>query len=387
MSGRARPTLILLSGLLCDEQVWEEVRQRLTVIADIEVISFPCFSSIESMAERVLALAPGRFALAGHSMGGRVALEVYNRAPNRVSALALLNTGVHAPAPYEPTSRGRLVELARTEGMRALAAQWLPPMLAREYPPDHPLIVRLTRMIERGTPDSFAAQVTALLTRPDARTILPTVSVPVLLLSARDDTWSPPQQHAAMHELCTRSELVILEGAGHMAPAEQPEATALALIKWLNRVIDAEDFQSANDMERLLIADACKLQIYRYARLIDVGAWDAVSLLFSPDGALFRPSEPDIPVQGRSAILASLKSRPYRLSRHLVTNIEVAVESRTHAHAVSSIVLYLAESINEAPTIESTSVGRFHDHLVKSEHQWLFSARRGTMCMRGPRAV
>src|SRR4051812_7265062 len=92
-------SLVLLAGLLCDESVWSEVAAPLRELANIQVFSFPNCSSIETMAEHVLATAPERFALAGHSMGGRVALEVVRRAPHRVSGLALLNTGVHPTRP------------------------------------------------------------------------------------------------------------------------------------------------------------------------------------------------------------------------------------------------------------------------------------------------
>jgi len=104
--------LLLLSGLLCDETLWADIPQRLGDAADVRVISFHGFSSIPAMAQHVLATAPARFALAGHSMGGRVALEVIRSAPARVAGLALLNTGVHTVRDGEPQSRGRLLRLA-----------------------------------------------------------------------------------------------------------------------------------------------------------------------------------------------------------------------------------------------------------------------------------
>src|ERR1700693_5042674 len=103
--------LLLLSGLLCDETIWADIPERLGDRADVRVMSFRGFSSIPAMAEHVLAMAPERFAVAGHSMGGRVALEVLRSAPRRVSGLALLNTGVHTVRDGESQSRGRLLRL------------------------------------------------------------------------------------------------------------------------------------------------------------------------------------------------------------------------------------------------------------------------------------
>ena len=124
-----RPSLLLLSGLLCDEVAWDDVREALGPV-EARAIAFPGFDSIAAMAESVLAAAPPRFALAGHSMGGRVALAIIAEAPERVERLALLNTGVHPRRPGEAEKRQELVDLAYSAGMAAVAERWLPPMLA-----------------------------------------------------------------------------------------------------------------------------------------------------------------------------------------------------------------------------------------------------------------
>jgi pimeloyl-ACP methyl ester carboxylesterase len=231
-----RPVLALLCGLLCDEEIWREVIAALATAVEVRVFNFPDFSSLADMAGHVLASVQGPFAVAGHSMGGRVALEIVRRSEGRVTGIALLNTGVHPPAAHETVSRGRLVSLARSAGMTALAAEWLPPMLNQSAPVQADVHARLLAMIERGSPDSFAAQIRALLTRSDAAPVLAQLQVPTLLLSATGDAWSPPAQHAAMHELCPRAELIIVPAAGHMLPIEQPGAVAAALDSWLERV-------------------------------------------------------------------------------------------------------------------------------------------------------
>jgi pimeloyl-ACP methyl ester carboxylesterase len=227
--------LFLLSGLLCDETVWSDVPRRLADIADVHVVSFGGVSSIATMASRVLAVAPPRFALAGHSMGGRVALEIWRTAPSRVTALGLLNTGVHPTRDSEHDSRGHLVRLARNYGMAALAAEWLPPMLGASPGRVAQLMPALTAMVERSTPDSFAGQIEALLRRPDARPVLATITVPTLLLSGTNDTWSSLTQHADMQQSVRHATLVEIAGAGHMAPVERPDAVARALRGWLAR--------------------------------------------------------------------------------------------------------------------------------------------------------
>ena len=224
--------LLLLSGLLCDDTPWVDVAERLSASCRVRIISFEGCDSLGTMADRVLADAPKNFAVAGHSMGGRVALEVWRRAPGRITALGLLNTGASPPRPEETASRGRLVKIAREQGMAALAAEWLPPMMAGPAASDAERIVarRLTEMVERQTPASFAGQTQALLHRPDAEPLLATIRVPTLLLSGSQDTWSPVSQHMRMQTQIAGSILVEVPGAGHMAPIEQPDAVSKALL-------------------------------------------------------------------------------------------------------------------------------------------------------------
>jgi pimeloyl-ACP methyl ester carboxylesterase len=227
--------LLLLSGLLCDETVWADIPERLADVAEVRILSFGGFSSIAAMAEHVLAVAPERFALAGHSMGGRVALEAVRSARSRIAGLALLNTGVHTVRDGEPQSRGRLLRLAYEKGMSALAAEWLPPMMAAGARSAE-LMPRLTAMIERSTPDVYAGQVNALLNRPDALPVLPMIDVPTLLLSGSEDTWSPVSQHETMRRRIPHATLFEIHGAGHMAPFERPDAVAVALREWLGDI-------------------------------------------------------------------------------------------------------------------------------------------------------
>ena len=228
-----RGTIALLCGLLCDAEIWSGIAGELQKFGEVRIFDFPNFSSMQAMAEHVLTSIAGNFVVVGHSMGGRVALEIVRRSPERVRAVALFNTGTHPPGPHEPESRQRLLTLAQQHGMSALAREWLPPMMGRSTDLAGPLMKRLTRMVERATPETFAMQIHALLSRPDASPVLSTVRVPTLLLSGTDDTWSPPTQHQKMQELCPAAQLVLIERAGHMAPVEQPEKVAATLQSWL----------------------------------------------------------------------------------------------------------------------------------------------------------
>ena len=112
------------------------------------------------------------------------------------------------------------------------ADAWLPPMMGIE-PPEEALMASLRAMVERQTPESFAGQIKALLDRPEAERILASVTVPTLLVAATRDRWSPVAQHQAMQALLPAATLVVIDGAGHMAPAEAPGAVATALREWI----------------------------------------------------------------------------------------------------------------------------------------------------------
>src|SRR4029453_3106124 len=88
--------LLLLPGLLCDRAVWAPILPQLDAVARCDVAEYSDASSLVAMANRALKDAPATFALAGHSMGARVALEIVRRTPERVNGLALLNTGYRA---------------------------------------------------------------------------------------------------------------------------------------------------------------------------------------------------------------------------------------------------------------------------------------------------
>ena len=227
-------SLLLLSGLLCDRTVWEPQIATFGSSHAVIVPDFWGFDSFEAMAEAALAEAPPRFALAGHSMGGRVALEIMRRAPERVERLALLSCGVHPVRPAEVGPRRALVEIAEREGMKALVRTWLPPMLHPQRRGDTALVGTIEAMWCRATPEIFARQIHAALTRHELRPVLPTIACPTLVLCGAEDTWSPPSQHQEIAAAIPGAHLVVVPGSGHMVTLEAPDAVNAELRRWLD---------------------------------------------------------------------------------------------------------------------------------------------------------
>ncbi|MGB6309078.1 MAG: alpha/beta hydrolase, partial [Steroidobacteraceae bacterium] len=83
---------------------------------------------------------------------------------------------------------------------------------------------------------SYAGQINALLNRPDALPVLPTIGVPTLLLSGSEDAWSPVSQQETMRRRIPHATVFEILGAGHLAPIERPDGVALAMREWLAKI-------------------------------------------------------------------------------------------------------------------------------------------------------
>jgi pimeloyl-ACP methyl ester carboxylesterase len=231
---------MLLPGLMCDAAVWAPQVAALQAQARCVIPAYGLRDTLTAMAQQVLAEAPTeRFQMAGHSMGGRVALEVMRLAPQRVQRLALLDTGVHPLAAGEPGQKERagrmaLLKVAQEQGMRAMADQWARGMVHPQRI-GTPLFEAVLDMLERSNVAQFAAQINALLTRPDAAPQQRHIQCPTLVLCGREDAWSTPAHHEAMAAAIPHSTLSIIEHCGHMCTMEQPQAVNEALAAWLQR--------------------------------------------------------------------------------------------------------------------------------------------------------
>lgn len=235
MPDRAKPVLLLLPGLTCDAAVWRDQIDAFQTTHDVRVPDFFGLDSLEAMAAASLALTDGPFALAGHSMGGRVAMQVAAAAPGRVERLALLDTGAHLPDVEEPARRQALIDLGDREGMEAVIGSWLPPMIAPDRRGDLALTNAIADMMRRAGLDAFKRQARALLNRGDGFAQLDGVRAPTAFIVGALDGWSPPEQHRAMQAHVPGSVLTVIDNCGHMAPMEAPEAVNRALSQWLKQ--------------------------------------------------------------------------------------------------------------------------------------------------------
>ncbi len=165
--------LALLPGLILDQALWRHQLTGLSDIAEMRVADFTTQDSVADMARSVLEMMPEEsFALAGLSMGGYVALEVYRQAPQRITKLALLDTRAAPDSPDEIERRRSLMKMAKVGEFKGVTERLLPLFIHEERIRDRPLVEEIQAMSKRVGRDAFQRQQQALLTRIDARPLL-----------------------------------------------------------------------------------------------------------------------------------------------------------------------------------------------------------------------
>ncbi|MDQ3401869.1 MAG: alpha/beta hydrolase [Actinomycetota bacterium] len=228
-------TLVLLHAFPLDSRMWDAVRDRLSdhvrLITPDQRGAGDAPPSLDTVATDVLALLDDhgveQAVLGGCSMGGYASMAVLRAAPHRVSGLVLIDT--KAPADTDEARAGRLDVAARAEREGPghwLADSLLPNLLAR---PDSG---EVRRWIGEQDGASVAWAQRAMAARPDSRDTLRAVVVPTLVVHGAQDALMPVTLAEEMTEL-TRGQLVVLPNAGHLAPVEEPDAVASAIISWL----------------------------------------------------------------------------------------------------------------------------------------------------------
>lgn len=227
--------LVLLPGLLNDHRLWAAQAAGLAESVRVTVADLTLDDTLAGMADRVLAAAPARFALAGLSMGGYVAMEIMRRAPGRVERLALLDTTARPDLPEQTQRRRDAVELARAGGFDKIMPSMLPLLLHPDRLDDAAVTGLAKDMARAVGPDAFARQQAAIMARPDSRESLKAVRCPTLVLCGAQDGLTPPDRHDEMAALIPGARRATVPHCGHLSPIERPDAVTAELRAWLGR--------------------------------------------------------------------------------------------------------------------------------------------------------
>ncbi len=232
-------TLILLPGLACDEGLWRPILPALDGLWPSQVsTAHNRGADLGAMASALLAETPGPLLLAGCSMGGMLALEIWRQAPQRVRGMALLGTTARADTPDLLALRRQAIELFAAGRMeqvlRASAMFAFHPRGAGRAE----LVEGYLAMIRRAGAGQLIAQNRAVMARADRRAELPGIRCPVLVACGEGDQITPPDQAREMAAAIPGARLEIVPGAGHMLTLEQPARVGRLLRSWLASVAD-----------------------------------------------------------------------------------------------------------------------------------------------------
>lgn len=228
-----RPTLLLVPGLLCDEQLWRHQVAALSATADCVVADVATHDSVEGLAGAALAAVEGPFALAGLSMGGYVALEIVRRAPERVTRLALVDTQPRPDTDEQSERRRGFITQVRDGGFDEVVAALVPLGMHPAHVEDAALVQEFTAMAHRVGPEAFLRQQAAIIGRTDSVPSLASISCPTLVVCGREDQITPLEGSELMADEIPDARLVVLERCGHMSALEQPDAVTALMREWL----------------------------------------------------------------------------------------------------------------------------------------------------------
>ena len=225
--------LVMIPGMMCDERIFAPQIEELGSKVSVYIADISRHDTISDLAADVLSHAPPKFCLAGHSMGGIVAMEICAQAPKRIEKLALIDTNPLAELEEVKLKRepqisdalsGKLVNVIRDE--------MKPNYLASSENQDIILNICMEMALSLG-PKVFINQSRALQTRADQQSNIQSINIPVLIMCGSEDKLCTVERHEMMHNMISNSELKIINNAGHIPTLEQPSETTEVLKEWL----------------------------------------------------------------------------------------------------------------------------------------------------------
>lgn len=233
MSDSQSLPIVLIPGLGCTARLYTEQLPALSTFGPVTVADHRRGDHMDVIAGQILAAAPARFALAGLSMGGYIALAIMRLAPDRVTRLALLDTGSRSDTPEQSERRKTQIALAEKGQMDAINDALWPLLVHKDRQGDMALKAEVTQMNPVSAADVFVRQQNAIMARPDSRPFLPNIKCPTLVLVGEGDQLTPPHLADEMASLIPGSRHIVVPDCGHLSTMEQPDFVTKTLVEWL----------------------------------------------------------------------------------------------------------------------------------------------------------
>ncbi|MCC6919486.1 MAG: alpha/beta fold hydrolase [Alphaproteobacteria bacterium] len=226
--------IVFIPGLLTTGRIYQHQAEHLGQRHPILFANSWSGATMAESARQILDAAPERFALVGTSMGGYVAFEILRQAAGRVARLALLSTSARPDTRERSAGRREQVAAVRQRGIRWGSLALWPNLVHPARHEDLALRRVFIEMAEELGPDAFARQIEAIIGRPDSRPLLPSITVPTLVVAGAEDQLIPPENAREMAEGIAGARLEIVPHCAHMGMIERPESYTKLLSAFLD---------------------------------------------------------------------------------------------------------------------------------------------------------
>lgn len=237
----AKSNLLLIPGVLCSPRLFAPQVAALADLAEIVVPDWrraplSIWDSWETAARWIVdQMPPGKFALAGLSLGGMLAVEIMQIAADRVTKLALLDTSMRSQNEAERAVRHARIRLAEEGHFELVLGLQLSRFLPAYRLPDKKLVDEVMAMCGEIGVEIYKRQEELAAVRADRRPDLPKIKCPTIVVCGRDDAATPLFLSEEMAKAIPAAALVVIEQCGHLISMEKPEETNLILSTWLKR--------------------------------------------------------------------------------------------------------------------------------------------------------
>lgn len=236
----AKIPLLLVPGLLCSPRLYAPQLAALKDVAEVVVPDWrqappAIWDSWEATARWVLGQAPAeKFALAGLSLGGMIAVEIMQIAADRVTRLALLDTGVRSQNETEQSIRRGRIRLANEGHFELVLGLQMSRFIPAWRLPDKALVDEVMTMCGEIGVETYKRQEAMACIRVDRRGDLPKITCPTIVVCGRDDAATPLFLSEEMTAAIPGSRLIVIEQCGHLVTMEKPDETNAILRTWLS---------------------------------------------------------------------------------------------------------------------------------------------------------
>src|SRR6266567_9191932 len=226
--------ILLVPGLNCSPRLYAAQMPALWRFGPVTVADHTRDDTMAAIAKRILADAPSRFALAGLSMGGYIALEIVRQAADRVKKLALLDTGSRADTPEATAKRHANIALAQNGRFEEVIGPQFPLYVHPARANDAALQADYLAMCHDVGPEAYVRQQKAIMNRVDSRPLLASIRVPTLVLVGEQDAATPPALSDEMAAAIPGARLAKISACGHLSTMERPQAVTQELVAWMS---------------------------------------------------------------------------------------------------------------------------------------------------------